>query len=663
MMNPVRRRRMPDLLVIAQEDWGPVERRNQLLLKALAARNPHSRLLFVEQALRLRELRRWGRPRPSQVASNIWTVRALRPLPDSVSRARSDAFECAQIQRAVKQVGLERPVLWSQNPRVAHLVDRLRVDGLIYDLTDDWAAFERDPERRKETSAQIASLARRADLVLACSRHLETQARAWTPRVRYLPNAIEDLRPAAPAPELLRLPSPRLGYAGTLHSARLDVSLVARAAELRPNWSFVFLGPNFLDANDWARLGSLPNAYYLGVRSHEQVQPYLAGFDVCLMPNLLTDFTRSLDPLKLYEYLAAGRPVLATPFGIPDELASQITLFNSPEDLVAKAERAVSDDGPIHVAARRAAVSGATWDARAAELEDALGVTPEPPHSVDVSVVVVSFNTSRLLERCLSSLEEQDDVTLQTIVVDNASTDGSPELVRTHFPDIDLVELQRNVGFARANNLALSRCRGTYVLLLNSDAFLHPGALRELIAAAQRHSSAGVIGPRLLNPDGTLQRSAWPFPRPGRIMLEALGVHRALRRLGVVEDLGSWDHDEERAVDFLIGACLLLRAEAFSEVGGFDEEFWLYGEEADLQRRLWARGWSVVLAPRAVVTHVGGASSSVSAVRLRHFYSGQRRFLQKHSGHWAWAVVRCALLIGSIARRRWEAARVVIDLK
>jgi GT2 family glycosyltransferase len=179
-----------------------------------------------------------------------------------------------------------------------------------------------------------------------------------------------------------------------------------------------------------------------------------------------------------------------------------------------------------------------------------------------------------------------------------------------------------------------------------------------MLSAAARHPRAGVIGPRLLNQDGSLQRSAWPFPTARRLLLEAFLLHRPLRAMGVVEDLGVWNHDEERAVDFLVGACLLIRSAALAEVGGFDEEFWLYAEEADLERRLSRRGWEVVLAPLATAVHVGSASSTTSTTRLRHFYLGQRRYLRKHGNKASWPVARIALVLGSALRGRWAAVRV-----
>jgi GT2 family glycosyltransferase len=279
----------------------------------------------------------------------------------------------------------------------------------------------------------------------------------------------------------------------------------------------------------------------------------------------------------------------------------------------------------------------------------------------DVSVVIVSFNTRELLGRSLEAARAQTGPSFEIVVVDNGSTDGSVSYVRERFPEATVVPLDENVGFAAANNAAFGHCRGDFVLLLNSDAFLHAGALAALVAAARRRPRAAAVGARLLNPDGTLQRSAWPFPRARRLLLEAVVLHRPLARLGLVEDLRLWAHDEERAVDFLIGACLLLRRDALDGVGGFDEDFWLYGEEADLCRRFAEAGWEVVLAPDAVATHVGGASSAASAPRLRHFYRGQRRFLHKHAPRGAWPLARLALLLGSLLRGRWSVVRIALD--
>src|SRR5437868_6482339 len=135
-----------DWLVVAQEEWDAVERRNQLLVRALAERHPRTRFLFAETPLRARQLTRWRAPRPRQVTANVWAIRPIRPLPGATLAAASDRIEAAQIQRAMRSLGIETPVLWTQDPRAASLVELLPFERLVYDLTDDWAAFETDPE-------------------------------------------------------------------------------------------------------------------------------------------------------------------------------------------------------------------------------------------------------------------------------------------------------------------------------------------------------------------------------------------------------------------------------------------------------------------------------------------------------------------------------------
>jgi GT2 family glycosyltransferase/glycosyltransferase involved in cell wall biosynthesis len=653
--------RLPDFVILAQERWDEVERRNQLLIRALAERHPRTRFLFCEQPLRPRELKRWRPPRPKRVGPSIWAMQPLRPLPDSVSEAMADRVEAAQIRRAARAVALERPWLWSQDPRAATLHGLLPVEGLIYDLTDDWVAFEEDPVRRAEVERRVTSLVRQADLALACSRPLEATARAVTDRVVYLPNAVEELGEETEVPpDLASLTRPRLGYAGTLHSARIDVELLEKAAAARPRWSFVFLGPNLLETSESERLFSLPNVKHLGVRPHPQVRSYLTGFDVCLLPNRVTDFTRSLDPLKLYEYLAAGRPIITTPVDNAPELADHLTVVESADELVLEAERLLGEDDEAQRAARRASVGGETWAARAERLEQELGLKPRPDVPGGVSVVIVSFNTKDLTRRCLETVQGQGAHVLEAIVVDNASSDGSAEMIRAKFPEVQLVVSGRNLGFGPANNLAFRACRGEFVLLLNSDAFLEESAIAKLLETMQRHPGAGAVGPRLLNEDGSLQRSAWPFPSASRLLLEATGLHRPLRRMGLLEDLGQWNHDEEREVDFLIGACLLVRREALAEIGGFDEAFWLYAEEADLQRRLHDRGWRTVFTPSATAVHLGSASSAESGARWRRFFDAQALYVHKHGPPGASLVARLAMFIGAVARRRWGAAAAAL---
>jgi GT2 family glycosyltransferase len=249
----------------------------------------------------------------------------------------------------------------------------------------------------------------------------------------------------------------------------------------------------------------------------------------------------------------------------------------------------------------------------------------------DVSVVVVSYNTREHLERCLASIAGRHEV----IVVDNGSTDGSRELVRARFPAVRLLEPGENRGFGAANNAGMEVASGRYFLLQNADAWPVGDAVDRLVAFADVNPRAGVVGPRLLNPDGTLQRSVRGFPTRWRIATEYFFLRKLAPRSRAVNAFygAGFDHRSVREADFLMGAVLLLRREAVDEVGGFDESFFMFSEEVDLCYRMRKGGWSIVFYPGAEFVHVGGASTRLEWGRMyREQLRGHLRFLAKHEG-------------------------------
>ncbi len=244
----------------------------------------------------------------------------------------------------------------------------------------------------------------------------------------------------------------------------------------------------------------------------------------------------------------------------------------------------------------------------------------------DVTVVVVAYNALPWLERSLDSVRGYE-----TIVVDNGSTDGSVELVRERFPDVRLIQ-QRNLGMGGGNNAGMRVGGGRYFFLLNPDAWVVGDGVEELARFADEHPEAAVVGPRLLNVDGTLQRSVRGFPTLWRIATEYLFVRKLAPRSTVLNPLyvGGFDHRTTRAVEWLSGPALLVRREAADAVGLFDEAFFMFGEETDWMYRFVRAGWHVYFHPAAEVVHVGGASHG------GHMYvenlRGHLRFAAKHRG-------------------------------
>jgi GT2 family glycosyltransferase len=249
-------------------------------------------------------------------------------------------------------------------------------------------------------------------------------------------------------------------------------------------------------------------------------------------------------------------------------------------------------------------------------------MAPEP----DVSVVVVTLNALPWVERCLESVRGHE-----AVVVDHGSTDGTLELVRRRFPDVRVVE-QDNRGMGGGNNAGMRLASGRYWFLLNSDAWIVDDGLERLVAFADAHPEAAVVGPRLSNTDGTLQRSARAEPNVWRLTTEYAGVRKLAPGSSLLNPLylGGFDHTTVREVDWLSGAALLVRRAAADEVGLFDESFFMFSEEVDWLTRFRRAGWAVLFYPAAEVVHVGGATHGglMYAENLR----GQLRFLDKHHG-------------------------------
>jgi len=268
-------------------------------------------------------------------------------------------------------------------------------------------------------------------------------------------------------------------------------------------------------------------------------------------------------------------------------------------------------------------------------------VRPEPSsprRARAVSVAVVSFNTRDHLRACLDSLLAEAPG--EIVVVDNASTDGTADMVRSEYRQVKLLANTDNYGYATAANQAIKSCRGDYVLILNGDTMVTPGAIGALSAYMDRHPEAAVVGPLLRHPDGSLQRSYFPFPGTLGWFLENEPMVWLLRCLpfGRQHFLCLMPPTVDRVVPWVLGAALLLRRASVEGVGGFDESYFMYFEEVDLCLRLWVVHSQIHFTPLATVLHVDGASTSQHRreMRIAHFRSCERFYRRHYSRHRAW---------------------------
>ena len=250
---------------------------------------------------------------------------------------------------------------------------------------------------------------------------------------------------------------------------------------------------------------------------------------------------------------------------------------------------------------------------------------------VPLAVAVVSYDTRALLEACLRSVREARPAEL--VVVDNGSTDGSIEAVRQGFPEARLLVNEVNRGYGAAANQAIAQTTAAAVLLLNSDTEIAPDALTALGRYLAEHPVAGVVGPRLADADGGLQRSTFSYPSAADMLMGDTGLHALVARLPGVRErfLRTWAHDAARPVPWVTGAALAIRRSAFDAAGGFDERYFMYYEEVDLCRRLAGLGFETHYAPVTTVRHVRSASTGPhAAVMRREWLVSYRRYLARH---------------------------------
>lgn len=284
--------------------------------------------------------------------------------------------------------------------------------------------------------------------------------------------------------------------------------------------------------------------------------------------------------------------------------------------------------------------------------------------STQLSVVIVNWNTRELLRECVAALfaalECLGRQTSEVIVVDNGSSDGSAEMVRAQFPDVKLIENTENYGFAHANNQAIATSSGKYILLLNSDAMVKPDTLEKLVAFAENSGDVGIVAPILLNRDGTFQAAGSRLPSLSKHILQLLGLAR--RVYGPhFPSVGPEDCREVNDVEWVGGACMLVRRHAMDSVGSLDEGFFMYAEDVDWCYRMRQARWRICVLREAETYHYGGRSSEiVQAVVLARQWKALLYYHRKHHGLAYYWAVRLVLAVFACLRLAIFAAASIL---
>ncbi len=255
---------------------------------------------------------------------------------------------------------------------------------------------------------------------------------------------------------------------------------------------------------------------------------------------------------------------------------------------------------------------------------------------IDVSVVIVTYRCRDEARECLASLyRATTEASFEVVVLDNASNDGTVEMVAAEFPEVRVVALDENVGFAAGVNRAAEEAAGEFVLLLNPDTVVHPGAIERLVGFARERPQHGIYGGRTLDPDGSVNPgSCWGRPTVWSLTCFATMLSTVFKQSPLFdpESLGRWQRDSVREVDIVTGCLLLAERRVWLELGGFDARFFMYGEDADLALRAARLGYRPIITPDAVITHEIGVSSETRSDKLVLVYQSKAELVRKHFG-------------------------------
>ena len=263
---------------------------------------------------------------------------------------------------------------------------------------------------------------------------------------------------------------------------------------------------------------------------------------------------------------------------------------------------------------------------------------------VDVSIIVVAWNVRALLYNCLKSVyDETKDIDFEVIYVDNASTDGSVDMVKKEFPQVNIIQNKKNEGFIKANNQGVQTAKGRYVLLLNSDTLILNNAVAKIVKFADAHPETAVVGCRVLNPDRTLQRNCFMYPSILNMFLSATGLYKIFPKSKFFgrEDMTWWDFNDVREVETVCGSFSLVRRQAIDQVGLMDERYFVYGDDPDWCYRFKKNGWKIMFTPNGEIIHYGGQTTKQMARKFRlQLHGSQLIFMKLHRNRLAFPLAR-----------------------
>jgi GT2 family glycosyltransferase/SAM-dependent methyltransferase len=493
-----------------------------------------------------------------------------------------------------------------------------------YDCMDDWVDF---PGIGNELLTEERRLVAEADLVTVTAAVLYEKWASHTSNCQLLRNGVDFEffeRNCKPNNLLAEIERPLIGFYGGL-AEWVDLQLIAAIADQRPDWNFVLIGDIFV--KDLAGLDSKQNVHLLGRKPYEQMPLYLYRFDVCLIPFRLYNVTHAVDPVKFYEYISAGKPVVSVPLEEMQGYAEFVYFANGADEFIEQIERALAETD-LQLGAERVALARLNdWHKR---FEDNLCAL-KALHA-KVSVIIVTYNNVELTQRCIESLLRNTTYSnYELIIVDNASSDDTRNYLRylnRNHDNITIILNDANLGFAAANNQGLKLATGEYLLLLNNDTVVPKGWLDPLLRHLQ-NPQIGLVGP-VTNAVGN----------EAKIEID----YTDIEGMDAFADAYTRGH-RGRSFDIAMLAmfCVAMRREVFEKIGFLDERFGIgMFEDDDYSRRIQAAGLRTICAEDAFIHHYGQASFKklIESGEYQAIWDRNQAYFESKWGNWKPHVLR-----------------------
>lgn len=563
---------------------------------------------------------------PAQLRENLWEIH-LRGEPfDLYGGALSPLTATLlldSLSRLYKDLGLAATCVILQFPSWRQIGMALRERfgaKLIYDCMDDWRNWPSEPKPGARSLSDQDELVRESDLLIVTSRELRDSFAKDGATAEIIPNAadFEFFQNGSPNSTLDAIPRPVVGYYGAI-ADWFDLNLMTEVAASRPQYSFVLIGQVTVDGI--GKLKKLPNVHLLGEKPYRELPGYLSQFAVCTLPFTVNQLTRAVDPVKIYEYLSQGKPVVSVPLPELSALSELLYFAQGPAEFAEQIDRAVAVSDETLRQKRISFASQNTWASRVEALDRAIRT-----RSPLVSILLLTYNSREYIGPCLDSIRDKTAFPCYEIIaVDNHSGDGTADELKRRAADdsrIHVACLDRNHGFAGGNNIAAAMAKGEYILFLNPDTVVTWGWLDRLIRPLRKEPTIGLVAPVSNFSDTETKVNIYYRTLPE---MEDFAFRQAREKWG-----------QSTALEVAPLFCGLVPRKVWREVGQLDETFQIgMFEDDDFSFRVRKAGYRIVTAEDCFVHHFGhGSFGKLDPETFQKIYEENKLRFEAKWGAW-----------------------------